>query len=101
MYGLVVTANPVNSEAVSYGLQIWERLQDLVGYHPSNLIPVDLRGVFISVKTLNPIPSRARKLSEALTRAHIPHDFRVPQWPHETVMPDNYYELVIGKKKID
>jgi hypothetical protein len=99
LFGLVVVANPVNSEAVHYGMEMWGRLPDLVMYHHSNQISIDLQGVFISVKTLDPIPSRARKLSEALTRAHVAHDFRVLKWPHQSIMPDNFYELVIGKRK--
>lgn len=100
--------NWLDEEAQQYSLQFAQILLNLGACAvPSGTQQINdqIEGVVIRIKNHNapvPVPPQATRLSEALTKANIPHSFadRFPTNPTAPIR-DDYFDLVIGRKSED
>ncbi len=103
-WSVQLSFNPNNTEAAHYAQQFWERLRGLVFLNATNDVPIDLRGVWVSVKNLANIPERGHMLSAALASAGVKHSFMASPWRNlepQRDARDDYCDVIIGKKPLE
>jgi hypothetical protein len=96
----------LDREAQQYALQLAQVLIPLgVSGVPGGTqeITDNVEGLVIRIKDHNasvPVPPSAMRLSEALTKANIPHRVanRFPSGPPPFPLDDNYFDLSVGRK---
>lgn len=94
----------LDDEAGQYARQFVQILDPLgvTGVAVSTNLPEAFEGLVIRIKDHNapvPVPPSAMRLSEALSKAEIPHRFDdLPPPAHKAIPADDYFDLAIGRK---